>query len=670
MTKEIKRVEERQYKGQTVHLKIFKLKEKLDMLIKEIFNQLDPVLFGKIDQWNSLHDLRKEYQIIDLYSIRQMYKGNKLLLCSDDSGTACLTIEEFNSFISNIESIKMDRRNNEYIRQYIESRISRYKSPRRGECVALRGKAYYDMILHKHRSKPLNFLMENVKEDLKMYNYLVRIGQPFPRELHYITIEHIKNTVFIVMNMYITKSLQKKGIFNSSSWLFLDNICRTLWEEFVNLLFCEEDFYTNNSRINYSSLFNIFDKVADQNIHKVRELDSAKTLMRLAKIFFEKKQNSFNYYFGILYGGIEIPYALYGYSSYQREKFGEIIPVSFSLNRVKKNCFTKDFINEKGLINATQLHQVMPEYFLNNLTDTKDKKAIVLDNNNTTGYSIKILSESLKKVIPHVDCVVAETNIQEIKAILEKRSGFNDKAILLSGKDLFCRPVGEYNTCFGLKDTSHVINRIKFITGTDNYKQVTGYDFDNTLFKTGEIHRKSWNKALLKLNIEFDVINLPGNSGLTFKEAAMNIFIHLSQKHKISLEKNEFIKQLCDYKTQEMLKMNSVDFIPIAKVVNLIKYDVKNTNILITNNCLDFVLHVLETKNMLKYFSFLICNDYAMSVSAREKVYLSGGLKPSIDAYVEATEFFDIPILQMYVGDHKKIDAEFAKRIGCKFTLI
>ncbi len=624
----------------------------------------------RLKQFNSLTSIKREYDIIDTHRVRQMFRGNKLLLCSDDSETACYTMEEFNAFIKRLDSLKMDAKNIRHIKKYVESRISKYTSPRRGPCVALRGKPYYTNILKQNNKKAIKHLNGMLAVDFQMYNYMARIDIALPRELYYITIEHIKNIMFIVMNAYITKSLKNDNFFKPSQWLLLDNICRTLWEEFVNVLFCENSLYINTSKISAANITLILDRISDQNIYKVRELDSAKTLMRLAALFFDGNAPDFDYYFGLLYGGIEMPYALYGYSIFHGKKFGQIIPAMFSLNRIKKGVLPELILGNNGLIKETQFNKIIPNYFLDAVRDSSLSKAVVLDNNITSGYSLKIFTESLSQIINTVKCSVAEINIQEIKAILEKRIGFTNKQILISGKELYCRPVGEYITCFGLNDSSQVVNRIKFITGQDSYQQAIGYDFDDTLFKTGKIHGLTWNTALANMGIQLDVNDMPTNSGFTFKEAASNIYSYVSEKKATDLEKNMFVEMLIKHKKKALLNIPTKEIMSIGANINMIKYDESSTNIIITNNTLEFVLHILQKKELLDYFSFLVCNDLAMCVKTEEKIILTGSSKPSIEACMEAFNYFDIPMIKKYVGDNPIIDGDFANRMKCEFVLV
>lgn len=185
------------------------------------------------------------------------------------------------------------------------------------------------------------------------------------------------------------------------------------------------------------------------------------------------------------------------------------------------------------------------------------------------------------------------------------------------------------------------------------------------------IHRKSWNHALKMLGYSLDVIEIPTNSGLTFKSAAENIYGYLNDKQiPVELGKGAFIKAMCFQKKEEMMRCSEDDMILIARTLNIIKADTANTKIIVSNNDLDFILHCLVKKHILMYFSYVFCPDYAYCMKSREKVAIRGNPKPSIDGFMEAATYFQLPVLQKFYGDHDVIDRQFAEKIGCEFVLI
>ncbi|PIZ88982.1 MAG: hypothetical protein COX90_01940 [Candidatus Nealsonbacteria bacterium CG_4_10_14_0_2_um_filter_38_17] len=615
----------------------------------------------------SIESLRQEYGI----DHKRIYPfaNNHFLFCSDDSGTPCLTFDEFRSFRKELNNLPLSEDDKAFLNEYIEGRIRYYNSPRRGNCVALRGFPYYRMVQERDNTVLVRLLKQDLYLDAKTFNFLARLGYRVPKELSFMVVDHIKNAVFRIMYAYIAKSLSQKNFFHVEDWSLLDGLARLLWEILVHILLDDE--YIILSQIRFDGLSEVLEKVSDGDFRRILELDSAKTLLRMATTYFQRYPD-FDCCVDILYGGIEIGYALCAYGLFTRRPIPRFfVPAIFSLNRLKKGEIDQSILGEDGLIISGKLNEVIPGYFLEEISKIGRPKILVADNNITTGYSVRVLRDSLRKRFGFCELSVAEVNIQEIQRLCQGSPEANGRTIVLRGADLYQPPVGEYVTCFGLRDKSQVINRVKFILGCGDYTQIEGYDFDGTLFKTGALHRMSWNRALKKLGIEFDVATLPSNSGLSFREAALNIYRYLiGVGIDITLTEDMFIRELCDAKEQFLKDVHERDIISIAKAINLARMDVANTKIIVTNDRLGFVLRCLEKKHLIEYFAYLICEDYAYSVKSREKVALVGKGKPFIDAYLEASDYFHLPHIQTYYGDNDVIDREFAQRLHCDFVLI
>ena len=611
----------------------------------------------------SVEVLSKEYRITN----RNPFKDNGFLMCSDDCGSPCLTKREYTCFIGRINDLPIPKNDRKFLLLYLDSRVRCYRSPRRGDCVSLRGIAYYQTFLEHNQDVLIVNLKQNLRLDVKVFNLMSRLNLAFPKELLFMVIEHVKNTLFQIMSVYVEKSIREPAFFNDHDWFALDDIARALWDIFVRVILIKN--YRLKTGISFESMFRILSHIREEPINPLRELDSAKTLIRFCNVVYEKDE-SFDFCMPLLNGGIEIPYALYGYNLFKKSsKFNKIIPAVFSFNRMRKGKISREVLSSDGLLDMSKMQHIIPSYFLDNLKNSS--RILVVDNNITTGYSTRILRDSFKRYGHTCEIAVAEINLHEIRGICENRTGFENKSVLMRGSDLFCPPVGEYVTCFGIKDNSKVVNRIRFLTNSGEYMQIEGYDFDDTLAKTGMVHRKSWNHALEKLGYSIDVIEIPTNSGLTFKTAAENIYQYLSDKGiPIGTEKAAFVKAMCFEKKEAMMRCDQNDIVLIAKTLNIIRADTANTKIIVSNNDIDFILHCLAQKDILKYFSYIFCPDCAYCVGSKEKVAIQGNPKPSIEGFMEALTYFQLPMLQKFYGDHKVIDRQFAEKLECEFVLI
>jgi len=204
----------------------------------------------------------------------------------------------------------------------------------------------------------------------------------------------------------------------------------------------------------------------------------------------------------------------------------------------------------------------------------------------------------------------------------------------------------------------------------NKYLKMEGYDFDGTLFKTNKLHIMSWNKALKYMHINLNIINLPNICGSNYLKIAHDIHKHLIS-HNIGSEisKEKFVESLCEAKARFILEATTKDIIIITKTINIILSKKTNAKIIISNNRFDFIIHCLKKKRLLKYFSYLICQDYAYCVKTREKIGTTGKIKPEIEAYCKASDYFKLPQIQIYYGNDET-DQNFANRLKCKFVLI
>ncbi|MFH1207753.1 MAG: hypothetical protein V1668_04070 [Patescibacteria group bacterium] len=642
------------------------------MSIEQLFCDKYSITQQLIERGGSHESLRDEYLIGHDDKRHDPFAHNFFVCCSDDSGTPCLTLEEYHAVIHQIELGVAELPDRQFLNTYLQNRIREYWSNRRGACVALRGRSYYRMIETRDAEVVYRSLIGDFDEDVKVLNFMARSKDDFPKELSSLVVEHVKNAVFRIMYAYASRSVTEPSFFRVAEWYLLDNTARTLWEMLVRILL--QTGYQIESPIAVHEVIEIAERLGmSDDLLRIKELDSAKTLLRMADVVLEHEDDIYDVCMHILFGGIEIPYALYAYGIYRgyRHKFGYFIPAIFSLNRVKKSHIKPELLGDDGHITRESMSALTPKHFMDQLSLKPGANILLVDNNITTGYSIRMMAESLKRHGYRVHMAVAEVNIQEIKGICDGLANVRNKAVVLSGNDLHYRPVGEYVTCFGINDSSRVLNRIHVLLGRSGNQPLDGYDFDGTIFKTGQLHRMSWNVALDKLGIEFDVVNLPDNSGLTYKQAALNTYKYLiSQGVEIMIPEDAFVKKLCSSKLEQMLTFTANDIIAIAKTVNRIREDRHTTKVIVTNNRLDFVLHCLQQKKLLEHFSYLFCEDYAYCVQTGERVVVVGKVKPWTDAYLEASTYYQLPSMQVYFGDDKKIDQEFSSKLRCKFELI
>lgn len=617
----------------------------------------------------SLESLKREYKLTPPPVSYSHIESNAFLLSSDDIGAPCLIEDEYREFhLKVIQSF--DKKDVQFVLDYLQSHTSDYHSPRRGSSKALRGNPYYRLFKTDDSALLVEMLKNDLQLDISMFNLLARAKSNVPKELVFMVIEYVKNTLFKIMYAYIEKSLREESFFDINEWNYLDRLAKDLWELHATNLFRED--YAIASQLPLYGLFGILTKLDDGTFNKLRELDSTKTLMRLAASM-SSINKKYDFCIPLLYGGIEMPYALYGYSKvYSHRMFSTVMPLIFSFNRVKKGVIPSSVFTTKGLLSQEGFGNIIPQPLLNQLLKQTGGKVLLMDNNFTTGYSARVIKDSLESIGFTCDLCIAEINLQEINGICEHINPSQGSAIMLRGNTLVCDPVCEYVTCFGLNDRSRVVNRIKFLLGEGGYYELTGYDFDETIVKTGCVHKDCWEAALKRMGIDIDLGLLPNNSGLTFEQATFQIYDTLInlQRYEMHLCKKDFAKYLSKYKLEEMKRYDLSKISIIAKTINMIKNSHMNMQIVVSNNKLDFVRYVLEGKDLLKYFSFLICEDGAYAVNTQERIALRGQAKPSTEGFLEAAEYFRLPNMKTYIGDHIEIDRLFAEQLGCEFTMI
>ncbi|NJL97200.1 HAD hydrolase-like protein [Candidatus Gracilibacteria bacterium] len=503
--------------------------------------------------------------------------------------------------------------------------------------------------------------------DISFYNICQRNRKDIPREFVLLVVDHIKSVALKVMHGYVVKSLVDNDYFDEENWNYLDSLIKSLWEGYAGLIFDENGKITGTLSFNY--LLTLLDEV--EYPLKIKELDSAKNLLRFA-VSVQNSGCVFDTCMSLLFGGVEIPYALHGFMSvFPSQSIVNIVPAIFSLNRMVKGEIPRSILDGNGLVEVKDLKKIIPRFFLKKLN--LENNLLVVDNNITTGYSLKIIVESMKKVCSNVYCGIPEVYLEEILNIAKQIKGFEYKEVMILGSDLTIQPIDKYVTCFGKQDDSRVVNGVRFLLGKADYTQVTGYDFDDTIAETGKLHGIGWNKALEQMGYpDLNVWDLPSNSGMTNFNAGLNIYHWIvGQNHSVNLEPNQFAKRLVELKVKAMMEYPLFEIPLIASTINEIRRNnLVDTQIIVTNNLLEFVKHFLEMRNLLRYFTFIICEDYALSVHSGEKVRLKGCAKPSIDAYKEASEFFSIPSLETFYGDKQETDGEFARKLGCKFIYL
>ena len=140
----------------------------------------------------SIESLRSEYRINHGSYVRDLFSDNHFLLCSDDSGTPCLTMKEYRVVLDEIKS-QLSSSNFIFLEEYIRNRSKPYFSPRRGECRALRGKSYYRMVEEINGNVLFKCLKDDLEMDAKLYNYAAHQHCKFPKELYFLIIVKVKN---------------------------------------------------------------------------------------------------------------------------------------------------------------------------------------------------------------------------------------------------------------------------------------------------------------------------------------------------------------------------------------------------------------------------------------------------------------------------------------------
>ncbi len=620
-----------------------------------------------IDSGTTENDLWGEFKMSNLHDpLFNIVEHNEFLQTQDDCGAPCIPLVKYEELKSKL--LNSCKGYEQFLQTYLEERVSQYESPRKvASQIALRGSAYYESFVIGNVSSDKKIdVLKNLKVDIDFYNICQQSRKDIPKEFVLMVIDHIKNILFKVMYGLVTEGIEFKN-FNINDWYYLDSLAKSLWEGYARVLFEANGKITGS--LDFTRLISLFSELKITG--KIKELDSPKNLLRFARSA-ELANIDYTCCASLLYGGIEIPYALHGYNSAFNLKINaKTLPVVFSTNRVHKGIIDSKIIDCNGVINKNQLHNIIPSELINKISN--EDQILIVDNNITTGYSVKIVRNTLEQIFSKVYIGVPEIYFGEIKKISERNPGFEDKDIFVSGEDLAIRPIDKYVTCFGVKDSSKVVNRIMFLLKNKNYQQIVGYDFDDTIAETGYLHGEAWDYSLKKVGFNhLSVSDLPSNSGMTNYNAGLNIYNWLIEnKCELSMPADNFAKQLVKLKFEYLMAYDMNKIPIIASTVNKIIADsVIDTQIIVTNNNLEFIVYFLKQRNLLQYFSYIICADYGLRVNGGEKIKLTGNAKPSIDAYTEARKYFKLPPIREFYGDSKLTDKVFAERIGAKFHLV
>ena len=293
----------------------------------------------------TLSGLREEFRI----KKPSISIGDDFLSKIDNAGIPFLTMGEYRGIVSGIKKLTtgLDRK---YVLKYLEYRIGQYNSSRLGRCVALRGERYYRPIVVE-KSSLYQKLKEDFLADAKMHNFLVGSGLHWPAELYLLVLDHLKNLTFKVMYTYYLKSINMVGYFKPEAWRIIDNTVRVLWEMIMEILFTPN--YHHGVEMSFYPMARILDSLSDQPFGKLREMDSLKSLVHFAYRVYEEDEGSAGFDVGmpLMYGGVEIPYAIDAYSSVISGKpfFKMVVPIVFSFNRIKKGLIPNRIINSEGL---------------------------------------------------------------------------------------------------------------------------------------------------------------------------------------------------------------------------------------------------------------------------------------------------------------------------------
>ncbi len=612
--------------------------------------------FGFDEKWKSYPQIRE----------------NSYILSCDDSGTPCFPISQYYEILEVIRTTQ-DKERSAFFEKYLNTRVSLYFSHRRGECVALRGESYFRNFAETPHLKSV--IRGDLIQDIEILNEIVRSQEStsLPSTFILLVLDHIKNNIFRVMYAYLEESLFSTYPFDYHTWIWLDLQAKSVWEMYLGSVLGLPG--VEIFQINPNPLVELMDNLQMDNLHKIKELDSVKTLSKFCYTVYANSSNdeSFDCCIPLLYGGIEIPYALYSWGTMVSEKgslFSSISPVIFSLNRVLKNKISPESFDSRGIIDLSQITLPSIQEEIEN-----SDRTLIVDNSFATGYSARLVYESLKnKYISSVYIAVPEIYLEGLQMLYHNKGYWKGKDLYLSYQYLYCSPVGNYTTCFGKKDESRVVNRVHQILGDTKYAPMRGYDFDNTIAHSSSLHRYGFNFAIAQLTGEtWDVKQLaPKNKGLSWIQAAYNI-AHELQKQGCQLNglsKRDFAHRLCREKEKYInYSKESLSLIP-SVIQDVLAYSVSDIQVIISNNRLLWVKTVLQYHNMLQFFQYLICEDKAYCTLTNDTIPLSGKPKPYTHGFMEASNYFNLPKLSVFYGDSVETDQTFAQSVGAQFHLI
>jgi|GEM_PF-4178146 len=216
----------------------------------------------------SVSELQHLYDISNL--VRNSHVDETIINECDDAGILCLPLAEYKEKIEKEFSL-FESQDSEFLRSYVDRRVSGYMSPRRGASVGLRGYKYYDMMRQGGYEDIHEVFARSIKEDCDAFNFLARSAVP-ARYLNHIILEHIKNGVMRIMNSYLHMCLLEETEFSTHVWDSLDALARILWEYYLlNIL---EPNWVCKSTLSFREVIDLSSRIDDKYLWKVRELES------------------------------------------------------------------------------------------------------------------------------------------------------------------------------------------------------------------------------------------------------------------------------------------------------------------------------------------------------------------------------------------------------------
>jgi hypothetical protein len=261
--------------------------------------------------------------------------ANPVISPVDDCGSICLTEAEYAQMLQCLDNESETFRGK--ILSYLESRMIVYHSPRRGKCYSLRGNSYYQLFLVGKQNK--NLLKSLAFRDLSLDLEIARLiqGHSVHHYIIYVVLEHIKHRLFQTQYC-LTKTILTNGAPELHFILsMVNNQIQLIWHCFMELIVTEKtERLTLDFDLQMDWIFPVEPLIVADAFAKVRELDSAKTLLWYSNRIFQS-ETKYDTMVALLYGGAELPYAINAYHTvmgYPLE--AQVVPMIYSLNRVLK----------------------------------------------------------------------------------------------------------------------------------------------------------------------------------------------------------------------------------------------------------------------------------------------------------------------------------------------